>query len=275
MVVADESSDRQYATAYRGKIQNRNIYVELRPMYAVTYYEQPQEVASVISYYKPMEDLNKSRFFERSLLLTNNERSLSEHEVQRHFNGIDEHSKNISDNPELLSFRLARALDFYLVQDFGAAINDLNFAFTLEGDLWLVYFMRATVRYKYLEWQHAAESSESTEFDIQRNNALPNIDFHLVKSDLDMVISLMPDFAQAYYNRANVFAKLSDFKSAVVDYDKALELDKNFADAYYNRGLTKIYLGNTEEGIADLSKAGELGIYSAYNAIKRFANKEH
>lgn len=273
MVVADDEHEKQYATVYRGKVQNRNIYLELQPMFAITYYEQPQEVSTSTPYYKPIEDLNKSRFFNRTVLLTNDERALSENEVERHFAGIDEQSKNVTDFPDMLSFRLARALDFYLVQDFASSINDLDLAFTLEGDMWIVYFMRATVRYKYLESQHAAENSSKSEFDVMKNNSLPNIDFHLVKSDLDMVISMMPDFAQAYYNRANVFAKLSDFKSAVVDYDKAIELDENFADAYYNRGLAKVYLGNTQEGIADLSKAGELGIYSAYNAIKRFANK--
>ena len=81
-------------------------------------------------------------------------------------------------------------------------------------------------------------------------------------------------FAPAYYNRGNVFARLSDFKSAVVDYSKAIEIDDKLAAAYFNRGLARIYLGDKEEGIADLSKAGELGIYAAYNVIKRFADKE-
>jgi tetratricopeptide (TPR) repeat protein len=67
-----------------------------------------------------------------------------------------------------------------------------------------------------------------------------------------------------------VSAKLSDFKSAIVDYTKAVEIDSRFAEAYFNRGLARIYTGNGEEGIADLSKAGELGVFQAYNLIKRF-----
>ena len=80
----------------------------------------------------------------------------------------------------------------------------------------------------------------------------------------------MPDFAHAYFNRANVSAKLSDFKSAIVDYSKAIEIDGRFAEAYFNRGLARVYTGNSEEGLADLSKAGELGLFHAYNLIKRF-----
>ena len=58
------------------------------------------------------------------------------------------------------------------------------------------------------------------------------------------------------------------------DYDKAIELDPKLADAYYNRGLTHIYLGNNRLGIQDLSKAGELGLYAAYNVIKRFTERK-
>jgi tetratricopeptide (TPR) repeat protein len=67
---------------------------------------------------------------------------------------------------------------------------------------------------------------------------------------------------------------MKDYRAALVDYNKAIELDSRFADAYYNRGLTNIFLGNNRQGIQDLSKAGELGIFSAYNIIKRFTTIE-
>lgn len=274
MVVADDEPGRQYATNYRGRVQNRNIHIELLPMFAVTYYERPRDISTLLHYYKPIDDLVQSGMLLRKVLLTNDERALSSNEVERHFTGIDVNSKNIAEFPDVLSYRLARALDFYLVQDFAAALNDLDMALTLEGDLWLVYFIRATVRAKLLESQSVSQMSTDGSYMPASENALPNIDYRIARNDLDMVIAEMPDFAYAYYNRANVSAKLSDFKSAVVDYTKALELDDKLAEAYYNRGLAKIYLGQTYEGIADLSKAGELGIYSAYNVIKRFAGRE-
>ncbi len=274
MVVADDEPGRQYATNYRGRVQNRNIHIELLPMFAVTYYERPRDISTVLHYYKPIDDLVQSGMLLRKVLLTNDERALSSNEVERHFTGIDVNSKNIAEFPDVLSYRLARALDFYLVQDFAAALNDLDMALTLEGDLWLVYFIRATVRAKLLESQSVSQMSTDGSYMPASENALPNIDYRIARNDLDMVIAEMPDFAYAYYNRANVSAKLSDFKSAVVDYTKALELDDKLAEAYYNRGLAKIYLGQTYEGVADLSKAGELGIYSAYNVIKRFAGRE-
>ena len=60
----------------------------------------------------------------------------------------------------------------------------------------------------------------------------------------------------------------------MVDFGKAIELNPEFAEAYYNRGLTHIFLGQTKAGLADLSKAGELGLFKAYNIIKRHTNDE-
>jgi tetratricopeptide (TPR) repeat protein len=63
---------------------------------------------------------------------------------------------------------------------------------------------------------------------------------------------------------------LNDYKAAIVDYTAAIELNDGFAEAYFNRGLSRIYIGNVREGVSDLSKAGELGMFQAYNIIKRY-----
>ncbi|MBQ8734377.1 MAG: tetratricopeptide repeat protein [Bacteroidaceae bacterium] len=275
MVVADDGNSKQYTTEYRGKVQNRNVDVQLEPMFALTYYEKPRDVGKALHYYKPLADINSRKLFPHTLLLTNDERGLSENEVQRHFDDINIRSKYIVDDAENISHRMSRALDFSLVQDFTSAMNDLNEALAMEGDLWLVYFMRATVRCKLLETEELNKNidDKNSFWEASVKNNLPNINYHLVRNDLTQVITLMPDFEYAYFNRGNVFVKLADFKSAVVDYSEAIKLDNAFAEAYFNRGLAYIYLGKTAEGIADLSKAGELGLYSAYNIIKRFKDK--
>jgi tetratricopeptide (TPR) repeat protein len=271
LVIADEEPLQKYETAYRGKVQNKYVEIEISPMYIITYYERQRDISVSGGYCKPIEQINSSRLFSQKILLTNDERALSETEVNRHFASVDDNSKYIADFPEALSYRLGRAMDYYLVQNFDAAINDLDIAFTLEGEMWPVYFMRAMVRYKMLESYSATHNKNGSQ---QTVSSLPNIEYRLVKEDLDKVIELLPEFAQAYYNRGNVYVKLSEFKSAVVDYTKAIELDDNLAAAYFNRGLARIYLGDKDEGVADLSKAGELGIYAAYNVIKRFSDKE-
>ena len=94
----------------------------------------------------------------------------------------------------------------------------------------------------------------------------------MIMRDYDRVIALLPDFAYAWYNRANMLCVQKDYQSAIGNYSRAIELNPELGEAYFNRGLTYIYLGNEERGVADLSKAGELGIYQAYSIMKRLNN---
>jgi tetratricopeptide (TPR) repeat protein len=95
-------------------------------------------------------------------------------------------------------------------------------------------------------------------------------DFEIMLHDYDYVITHLPDFSFAYYNKANMLCIQQDFAAAIAYYTKSIQADPDFAEAYFNRGLTYIYTQETEKGLADLSKAGELGIYQAYNLISRF-----
>ena len=87
--------------------------------------------------------------------------------------------------------------------------------------------------------------------------------------DYDQVIRYVPEFAFAYYNKANILCQQKDFDAAIQHYTDAIRLDADFAEAYFNRGLTYIFIGKNKEGLQDLSRAGELGIYQAYNLITR------
>ena len=269
MISSDVADEKLYTTEYRGRVQDRNVYVELEPIFVLTYYKAGEELEGMAHYYKPLEDANDASDG-TPLLLTNKERALSQSEVSRHFGNIDAVSGGISQSPQDCRMRLQRALDYYLVQDLREAMSDLDAAIAVDPGSWMLYFVRSFVRYKLLEAEHASEEVADNMLLPKHGDGLPNINYRLVKDDLDRVVECMPDFAHAYFNRANVSAKLSDFKSAIVDYSKAIEIDGRFAEAYFNRGLARVYTGNSEEGLADLSKAGELGLFHAYNLIKRF-----
>lgn len=221
--------------------------------------------------------MNLSGTLPKRLRITNMETSLTEELAKVHFSLIDSHTSAIVADENSAEKRFARAIDFYLVQDFSSAIADLTQAILLDDKFFPAYFMRSLIRCKQLEYQKAEQTTESDipgadSKDDSRKN-LSAVDYEVVKKDLDQVISLAPDFVYAYYNRGNISAMLKDFRGAISDYDKAIKLRPDFADAYYNRGLTHIFLGNNKQGVSDLSKAGELGIVSAYNVIKRFTEQ--
>ena len=221
-----------------------------------------------------VEGLNRTGILPKRLRITNMEAPLTEEQVKVHFALIDTHTSAIVEDEKNASKRFARAIDFYLVQDFSSAVSDLTQTILLDGDFFPAYFMRALIRCKQLEYQKAEQAVET---DVvpgdNKRKEITAVDYEVVRKDLDKVINLAPDFVYAYYNRANVSAMLKDYRAAIVDYDKAIELNPDFADAYFNRGLTHIFLGNNKLGISDLSKAGELGIVSAYNVIKRFTDQ--
>ena len=235
------------------------------------------DVKRAVHYYKYIDDLNRAGVLPKRLYITNMESPLTEEQVKFHFALIDTHTSAIVENPKDARTRFSRALDFYLVQDFASSIEDLTQAILLDDSFFPAYFMRSLVRCKQLEYQKAEEANAASAtpstlpgISAPQKSEVSALDYDIVKSDLDHVITLAPDFVYAYYNRANVLAMLKDYRAAIADYDKAIELNKEFAEAYFNRGLTHIFLGNNKNGIADLSKAGELGIVSAYNILKRF-----
>ena len=64
-----------------------------------------------------------------------------------------------------------------------------------------------------------------------------------------------------------------DYLAAQKSFSRALELDPHFPSAYYSRGVAYILGGQIEQGLSDLSQAGELGLYTAYNLIKKYSKE--
>ena len=274
IVIADDSeAEQRYTSDYRGRVQDKNVNITLEPMFALTYYEKMSDVKRSVNFHKYVEELNRSGVLPKRLRITNMEAPLTEEQVKFHFALIDTHTSAIVDDEKNASKRFARAIDFYLVQDFSSAVSDLTQTILLDGDFFPAYFMRALIRCKQLEYQKAEQAAEADMPSGAAAKEVSAVDYEVVRKDLDKVITLAPDFVYAYYNRANVAAMLKDYRAAIVDYDKAIQLSPDFADAYFNRGLTHIFLGNNKAGISDLSKAGELGVVSAYNVIKRFTDQ--
>ena len=274
LVVADDAvNDKEFSSAYRGKVQNRNVYVSLQPLFALTYYNKESEVGNIIHYHRYLENIKRTKQLPLPLLVTASEQALGEEQIAFHFADIDVQTAKFMTEGEEAIHCFARGLDFYLVQDLEAAIGDFTQAIIADGTLWISYYARAVVRYKQMEMdradgsaeQHVAVTPEDFMMDARLN------DYQLILADLNKAADLAPDFAYTYYNRGNVLSQLKDYRAAIVSYNEAIELEPNLAEAYYNRGLTYIFLGENARGVADLSKAGELGLYSAYNLIKRFA----
>jgi len=288
----EEEQKRKYESEVRGRVQDRNVRVDLEPQFVLTYYEKPDPVKKNVNYDRMLEDFNDRMLLPRYLRLTNEEAALNEVQISTHFASIDEFSADIADDPNNAVAYFGRAIDYMLVQDFQEAISDYDKVIAIDPSFTMAYFNRAVVRYKQLEYS-LSQSAYEEELSVmsmtlntgkkqqtqlvdpttaQLRDNKRNLTHEMIVRDYDLVIQQNPDFVYAYFNRGNLRCAQRDYRAAILDYNQAIERDPNFAEAYFNRGLTRLSQGDINRGIADLSKAGELGIINAYSIIKRMTN---
>ncbi len=92
-----------------------------------------------------------------------------------------------------------------------------------------------------------------------------------VIDNFTQALTLAPQNAYLYYNRANVYAVRGDYQKAIDDYDKAIECNASLPEAFFNRGLSYANVGDKQQAVKDFSTAGQLGVYGAYNLIKQYS----
>ena len=262
----DSTTGNTATNSIRGAIQNAQMDVSSEKNFVLSYYQKEDMVRKNDHYSTLVSQLNTQRILPATIKIVNREMPLTQMLINYHFRSIDELSQRIENTPTNAALYLARGIDYALVQDFANAIDDFSRTIYLESDMALAYFCRANIRFKELEFR---TNSDNDSQPVKEQYAH---DFEMIMRDYDKTLEYAPDFAYAWFNRANVLCVQKDFQSAIRSYTNAIKIDNEFAEAYFNRGLTYIYTGDTERGVADLSKAGELGIYQAYNYLKRLRN---
>ena len=303
LVVADRTDDikSSYQNEMRGRVQDRQVKVDLEPQFVITYYEKlPDLDYSATRIFNSISDYNSRSQLRLQLILTNKEAPLTDQQAQYHFTSIDDYSLVLDRNPMNIDAYFGRALDFMVLQDLSEAIEDLDRLLQINPDFFMAYFVRAAIRYKMMKLDEYEENVNTSQdlmgfsFDLQKNNqsqqttvlkyntrssnvslgtlnvvdSKRTFEYEQIMQDYEKVIELQPDFAHVYFNRGNIRCIRKDFRTAITDYNEAISRKSDFAEAYFNRGLTRLYLGDTERGISDLSKAGELGMVNAYSIIK-------
>ncbi len=291
LLIADEKETEapKYKNETRGRVQDKNINVELEDLFVLTYYEKGESLKSRNYFNVALDKFNTQYKLSHKLIITADEASLTEDRIKAHFASINELSKQIDSRPNDAKVYFARSIDFMLVQDFAGALEDLTRVITIDPNFSFAYYNRAVIRYKQLKYnlseEQKSEVSSAESFNLtnlkagKKTTATTDftkksnlqMEYEMILRDLDAVVGKLPKFIWAYYNRANVHCMQKDYRSAVTDYNEAIRLEPEFAEAYFNRGLVNLYLGENEKGIADLSKAGELGMSGAYNIIKRIS----
>jgi len=261
-----------------GLVQNRNIVIDLQPIFMISSYDKNDAEFERNQYYNlELENINNFNNYNPVMTISN---KMADNLKDIFKNNILYFNEKIKINNTESQNYLSRGILYSLVDDYTSSMNDLQKANELDGKNALCYFSRANCRFCIIDQIEQISQETNTiafplKIDTQKAKALASekiTDYSEVLSDYDMCLKINPKFQFAYFNRAYVKCKMKDYKAALADLNKAIEIEKDFAEAYYNRGLTRIYLDDVDGGAMDLSKAGELGIQSAYNVIKRYCN---
>ena len=282
----EEEAEEDEFKSIRGKVQNRNIFIDLEPVFGLTFFSADTVLDRTRYYQKEIATFNKLQLYKQSLVITNRESEADGLASVRVFQQINSVTEELKDAEAEQEYQVVRAVLYGLVMNYSNAIQDYDAFLKKQPNSVIALFNRAYIRHKMVEVIRSLEE-EATPGEVNLTSGLTTkpankkaddkdkaiehiLDYELIMSDLNKVIELSPDFEFAYYNRAIIHCLKRDFESGEADFTKAIELNGEFAEAYFNRGLIKIYREQEKEGTADLSKAGELGIYKAYNVIKRY-----
>lgn len=271
LVVMDKQEEMRrlsYKNESRGRVQNVNFHIELSPMLLLSAHPKENKAMGRTVYFdEKVNALNAQKIFPLKLSLSVEEEPVGDGRLSRAIFCIDSLTKRLEQRPTSRDL-LIRAVCHEAVSDYQSAFDDLSAAIDLGADEygWLAHFLRGVLRYKRYLIQSNMEGEEVA--------SVQTVVFDLMQKDFEQAAHLKPNFAPAWYNCAHAMVAQRKYAEAVQIYDRAIEHNPNLAEAYYNRGLTHIYMKNRQQGISDLSKAGELGLYSAYNVIKRFGGSK-
>lgn len=262
LVVADEQEvEHEYKSEYRGRVQNHKTEETLLPMFALTFQPAVGGVRTDVAYDRNVEAFNHQSG-QRPLYVSTLHPSPStpQSSPSTTFAYIDSLSTVIGQTTQTSPVTIPlflRAVAYSELQNFESAIDDFSTYLQIDSTSVLALWQRAVCQSK----QNQFHASEGTNIDMKTANVL---------GDLSQALRLDPQNAYLYYNRGTLYAYRKDYARAIDDYTRALELDAHMAEAWYNRGLCRIFADQKEAGVADLSKAGEMGLYTAYNLIKRY-----
>ena len=258
-----------YNEKIKGRVQDRNVNVEMEPSYSLTVITPPQTLKSLSNYFRELDDLNNLKLVSNTFYLTSGQASSTYTDAMSELFEISNSltGKNPSDlRPvDLLLLGVIQTM----LKNYPAAIASLDAALAVNPQFTVAYMARGYARYANAtsEMKILSNSTDSEDAFLERNAYVAQLQDAL--SDFDKVLSLNPNVIYAWFNKGNIYYEAGDFTSAMQAYSEAIKLDPDFGEAFFNRGLAYLNSGNKNQAFADLSKAGELGVIPSYNILKR------
>ncbi len=275
----DDKLRQENKETIRGRVQDRDIVIDLEPAFSLSFFSADTLLPNAPYYSPSVVKFNARGVSDMKMVVTN--REVAGDDVSaKVFTMIADVNKRLEENPWDASLYLLRGTLYSIVMNYNSALTDFSASLMKEPTNVVALFNRAASRYKMVETIRGMDGDGYGQMDgeLMGGRSLRQevavLDYELVVKDLEKVMELEPDNEFAYYNMSLVLCQRKDFEGAVGLLDKAIGVYDQFAEAYFNRGVIELYLGREEAGVRDLSRAGELGMFKAYNVIKRYGSKQ-
>lgn len=261
-----------------GRVQNKNIVIDLQPIFIISAFEKNAVDYDRFQYYNSaINEINEQNNYDPLFTISNKSNAGYKTVFENFILFFNEKIKIQQSSHNYMN----RGIFYSLTGDYNKSLDDLNRTIDMDNRQAIAYFVRANCRYKMLEEieilagtnnEISVKIGEKNLENAGKNNEPAALEYKKIIDDYQSTLTLNPAFFFGYFNRAFINIRLGEYDNAIADLNHAIELEPEFAEAYFNRGLTKIYMDDPEGGAQDLSRAGELGIYGAYNIIKRYCN---
>lgn len=246
-----------YKQDIRGQVQYKDIDIEPLNNFVIGIPDSSQSVLHRPYYNESLIKYNKEN--KLALQFCIQEKEKNPVEVSRCFNAVEKNTLLLANNPTKLEPLLERAYCLNQLQDYESARSDLDKYISAHPNKAIAFFNRGNIR---IDEIHKYEEEE---------REVPLSLYTFAIHDFVMCHELDNKLPYALYNIAYINIISKQFENAINTLNKLITNYPEFAEAYYNRGLILLYQGKKEAARKDLSKAGELGLYRAYNIIKRYA----
>lgn len=252
---------------YTGSIQDHTKAIDMKPDYAVAYYNRGLSKAALDNHKEAISDFNMSI----ELTLITYAKEYKDEIIEDATDGIEISLRNELKDIKMLILAyqyVSRGISKFRIQDFKGAIADYDKAINSDSNHIDAYFERGFTKNKnkdypgaYLDFDKAIKL-DSNFIDAYNGRGYCKtqlLNYEGALSDYNKSIELDPKYDISYYERATVKICLSDFKGAIEDYDKAIELNPNYGDAYFGRGCVKELLNDIDGACSDLNISKSIG----------------
>lgn len=258
-----------YNEKIKGRVQDRNVTVEMEPSYALTIISPAESLKSVSNYFRELDDLNQMRLLNQTFYLSPGLVSAQYEEEMDELFDLAGRLSSTKNNVRRPVDNLLLGVLETMLRNYPMAIEALNDAIAVNPQFTVAYMARGFAQYSNaqsdMRMAKESKSEEEAFMDRQAYTAL----LQDALEDFDKALSLNPRLVFAWFNKGNIYYEAGDFTSAMQAYSEALKIDPEFGEAYFNRGLAYLNSGNKSQAFSDLSKAGELGVIPSYNILKR------